>query len=205
MQRATIWILRAFKTSPVEGIKAIAGIIPIRLHLQKLMSRSQLCSLALLFSHLVQTLMDDPSNLPTQQHPNLLNTLTSCQRSLIKGHLVDSNNKLYGIFPSFSPLHLELFPGFRIIDNFPEQFSFNLSNKEKSDKIHFQQLDNIVLELSSSLSMAIIVMDASIKNDIATSILHVHLANHPMTKTVHHVAFVISTKAELSIIRCGIN
>ena len=169
------------------------------------MSRSQLCPFALLSSHLVQTLMDDLSNLPTQQHPNLLNTLTSHQRSLIKGHLVDSNNKLYGIFPSFSPLHLELFPGFRIIDNFPEQFSFNLSNKEKSDKIHFQQLDNIVLELSSSLSMAIIVMDASIKNDIATSILHVHLANHPMTKTVHHVAFVISTKAELSIIRCGIN
>ena len=202
IQRATIWILRAFKTSPVKGIKAIAGIIPIRLHLQKLMSRSQLCPLALLFSHLVQTLMDDPSNLPTQQHPN---TLTSCQRSLIKGHLVDSNNKLYGIFPSFSPLHLELFLGSRIIDNFPEQFSFNLSNKEKSNKIHFQQLDNIVLELSSSLSMAIIVMDASIKNDIATFILHVHLANHPITKTVHHAAFITSTKAELFMIRCGIN
>ena len=32
-RRATIWILGAFKTSPTEGIKAIAGIIPIKFHL----------------------------------------------------------------------------------------------------------------------------------------------------------------------------
>jgi len=48
-------------------------------------------------------------------------------------------------------------------------------------------------------------MDASIKNNIATSISHVHLANHPMTKTVHHVMFITSTEAKLFAIRCGIN
>ena len=48
-------------------------------------------------------------------------------------------------------------------------------------------------------------MDASIKNDIATSILHVHLVDHPLTKTVHHATFVTSTEAELFAIRCGIN
>ena len=35
-RRAAIWILGAFKTSPVEDIEVIAGIIPIKLHLQKL-------------------------------------------------------------------------------------------------------------------------------------------------------------------------
>jgi len=63
----------------------------------------------------------------------------------------------------------------------------------------------MVFQSSSSPSMAIIVTDASIKNDIATSILHVHLVNHPLTKTVHHTVFVTSTKAELFAIRCGIN
>ena len=43
MQRkAAIWILGAFKTLPTEGIKAIAGIIPIKFHLQKLTRRSQI-------------------------------------------------------------------------------------------------------------------------------------------------------------------
>jgi len=32
-RRAVIWILGAFKTSPSYGIKAIAGLIPIKLHL----------------------------------------------------------------------------------------------------------------------------------------------------------------------------
>ena len=52
-RRATIWILGAFKTSPVEGIEAIAGIIPIKLHLQKLMNQSQLHTLTLPPNHLV--------------------------------------------------------------------------------------------------------------------------------------------------------
>ena len=41
-RRATIYILRAFKTSPTKGIEAIAGIIPIKFHLQKLTRRSQI-------------------------------------------------------------------------------------------------------------------------------------------------------------------
>jgi len=39
-KRAAIWILEAFKTSPMEGIEAITGVIPIKFHLQKLASRS---------------------------------------------------------------------------------------------------------------------------------------------------------------------
>jgi len=41
-RRATIWILGAFKTSLSFGIEAIAGLISIKLHLQKLGGRSQL-------------------------------------------------------------------------------------------------------------------------------------------------------------------
>ena len=39
-RRATIWILGAFKTSPLEGLEAIASLIPIKFYLQKLASRS---------------------------------------------------------------------------------------------------------------------------------------------------------------------
>jgi len=49
--------------SPTEGLKAIAGLIPMKLHLHKLASRSQLCSTALPENHLIKTLMDDPLNM----------------------------------------------------------------------------------------------------------------------------------------------
>ena len=149
--------------------------------------------------------MDSLFSSPKCQHSVSLKSLTSHQRSNIKGHLVDSNNKLYGIFPSFSPLHLELFLGSRIIDNFSDRFSFNLATRNKNNKICFQQLDNMVLELFSSPSSAIIVMDASIKNDIATFISYVHIANCPIIKMLHHVAFVTTTEAELFMIKCSIN
>ena len=105
----------------------------------------------------------------------------------------------------FLSLHPELHPGSRIVDNFSDQFSFNLANKGKNDKLHFQQLNKIVLQSSSSLYTAIVVIDASIKNDIVTSILHIHLVDHPLTKIVHHTVFVTSTEVELFAIRCGIN
>ena len=52
---------------------------------------------------------------------------------------------------------------------------------------------------------AIVVSDTSIKNDIATSISHIHICDQPLVKMVHHAAFVTSTEAELFAIRCGIN
>ena len=149
--------------------------------------------------------MDDLSNSSTKPLPHSINMLTNRQRTIIKGHLIDSNNKLYGVFPSFSPLHPELFSGSRIVDNSPDQFSFNLANKEKNDKLRFQQLDKIVLQSSSSPFIAIVVMDASIKNNIAIFISHIHLVDHPLTKTVHHAAFITSTEVELFAIRCSIN
>ena len=53
--------------------------------------------------------------------------------------------------------------------------------------------------------MALVITNTSIKNDITTSISHIHLANHPLIKTVHHVMFITSMEAELFAIRCSIN
>ena len=68
-----------------------------------------------------------------------------------------------------------------------------------------QELDNMVLCISFSPNTALIITDASIKNDITTSISHIHQANHPLIKTIHHAVFVTSSEAELFTIRCGIN
>ena len=108
----------------------------IKLYLQKLVGRLQLHTLSLPPNHLIWILMESPFGTPKHQHPASLDALTSHQRALIKGHLVDSDNRFNRIFPPFSPFHPELSLGFRIIDNFSDCFSFNLCNKEKNDKIH---------------------------------------------------------------------
>ena len=119
-RRATIWILGTFKTSPSEDLKAITGLVPIKSHLQKLVGRSQLHSAALPANHLIRTFMDDPSNLHANSSPYSINSLTNRQKTITKGHLIDSINKLYRVFPSFSSLHLEFNPGSRIVDIFSD-------------------------------------------------------------------------------------
>jgi len=115
------------------------------------------------------------------------------------------DNRFNGIFPSFTPLHSELSPGHRVIDNFSNQLVFNLHSKQNDDKTHTQQLDNMIIKSSNSLSTTIVVTDASIKNDTATSILHMYTYNNPIVKTVHYAVHVTSTEVELFAIRCSIN
>ena len=57
-RRAAIWILGAFRTLLVDGLKAITSLIPIKFHLQKLVSRSQLRSAALPENYLIRTFME---------------------------------------------------------------------------------------------------------------------------------------------------
>ena len=191
-RRATIWILGALKTSPTEGIKAIVGLIPIKFHLQKIAKRSLIRPFKLPDNHIIKNLLNDaPPSTKTINSHNI--------SSLTKGFIIDSNTKSYGIFPSFSLLDLEFSPGSQIIDNFSNYFSFNLVNKKgkNQSKIRSQELDDMVLCYSSDPHASLVITDASIKNDIATSISHIHSANHPLIKTVHHASFVMSTEAEL--------
>ena len=52
-RRAVIWITGAFKTSPLEDIEVTVSLISIKLYLQKLAVRLQLCVLFLPSNHLI--------------------------------------------------------------------------------------------------------------------------------------------------------
>jgi len=114
----------AFKTALTFGIEAITSLIPIHLHLQKLSGRSQLRVYSLPTNHILQSLMENNSNISTHLHPILLSSLTRCQYSFIKGHLVDMDNRFNEVFPLFNPLNPEFTSGIRIIDCFLIGFLF---------------------------------------------------------------------------------
>jgi len=191
----------------MEGIEALAGLMPIRFHLQKITKRSLICPFKLPDNHILKNLLNDDHLSNKSYNSHNIGSLTNRQRSLTQGHLVDSNIKSYGIFLSFSPLDPEFFPGHCIIDNFSNCFSFNLVNKKEKNqnKIRDQELDDMVLRCSSEPHTALVITDASIKNNIATSISHIHSANRLLIKTVHHASFMTSMEAKLFAIRCSIN
>jgi len=48
-------------------------------------------------------------------------------------------------------------------------------------------------------------MNASVKNNVATLIVHIHVHNKPIVKTLHHAINTMSTEAEFLVLRCSIN
>jgi len=206
-KHATLWITGAFKTAPSLGVKAIAGLIPIQSHLQKLSGRSELRVHALPDNHILRSLMVNNSDLTIHHYPLSLSSLTGRQHGLIKGHLVNMDNWFNKVFPSFDLLNPEFKPDDRIIDCFSNRFSFHLFSKSSDClfKSWIQQLDNIAIKSSNTPLTALVIMDASVKNNVASSIVHIHVHNKPIVKTLHYAINVMSTEAEFFAIRCGIN
>jgi len=197
-RRAIIWILGVFKTSPSLGIEAIARLILINLYLQKLSRRSQLCMHSLLSNYILCSIIKAEPNLPSIQHALLLDSLTRYQCEYIKGHIVDMDNHYNEVFPFFDSLNPEFSPSHRIINIFASCFSFHLfsNHNDQNLKLYIQQLDNLAFESSSIPSNTLVITDASIKNNVTTSILHIHIHNKQITKMLHHAVNVMSTKAE---------
>jgi len=60
--------------------------------------------------------------------------------------------------------------------------------------------------LASGVStQALVITNASVKNNVATSISNIYIHNKPMIKTLYHTTNMTSIEAKLFVIRCGIN
>ena len=79
-------------------------------------------------------------------HCLLLKKLTPKQQLNVKGFIVDVNNRLDGVFPSFISFSSEFLPGNKLIDIYPSCFSFHSMDKHKEGrKAYIQKLNNLTL------------------------------------------------------------
>ena len=68
--KAALWILGEFCTSPTGGIEALADLIPIQLHLKKLVKRSCLWTATLPSQHILISLLSARNSKDTCLHSN---------------------------------------------------------------------------------------------------------------------------------------
>ena len=146
-RRATLWIVGAFCTSSTASIKAIASLIPIYLHIQKLNRRFHLRAYFLLSNHIINFVLEARLLNHKNFHQYLLEWLTPRQCLNIKGSIIDINNRFNKVFPSFSFFNSEFSSKNRLIDIFSNHFSFHLLNKKCENKVknYLYKLENITL------------------------------------------------------------
>jgi len=199
--------LGAFHTTPSFGIKTITGLISIHLHIQKLNGRFQLRAHSLPSNHIIRLILETRPFINVNTHHLLLERLMLEQCLKIKGPMVDIDNRFNKIIPSFSLFDREFLLGNKLIDIFPNRFSFHsLDRKSKNNiKSHLHNLENISLQSSSDPYIAIVVLDVSIKNNITTSIVYIHTHSSPVIKIIYHAINVTSTEVEIFALQCSIN
>jgi len=117
------------------------------------------------------------------------------QRSWLKLPIIDVDDKCNKFFPFFSFFNKEFNPGNRIVDIFPDHFSFY--SHSLNIKKHIKNLEEIMLRAFSDPFLSIAMLDVSIKNQVTTSILHIHSFNKPVVKTLHRAINITIAKAKL--------
>ena len=123
-----------------------------------------------------------------------INHLMAKQRMKLKLPFIDADNKHNKFFPSFFFFNDEFKSGKHIVDIFSDYYSFHpcISNIKK----HMKNLEETTIRALSDPFSSIIVSDASIKNQVATSILHIHSFNKPIIKTLHRATNVTTAEVE---------
>ena len=188
---------------PSREIEAILSFISIYLHIKKLYNHFYSRGFSLSHNYIIKLILSSDGFSGYNSYSLSLNTLTSKQRLHLGSLLIDMDNKKNEFLSSFDLFNQEFSPGNCLINFFSKRFSFHL--QKKSVKIHIKNLDDIILTASSNLSLAIVILDMSIKNHVALSISHIHIYNNPTIKKIHYAINVTSTEAELFAICYGIN
>ena len=115
-RRAAIWITGAFRTSPTGGVQAIAGLLPIHLHIRKLAWRANFRMATLSATHPARSLMGAKYRGAAEEHPMAISQLTAKQATVVHGSIVDANNSLPPLADVFEPCASENRPGGRLLD-----------------------------------------------------------------------------------------
>ncbi len=112
MQRkAAIWVTGAFRTSPTGGVQAIAGLLPIHLHIRKLSWRASFRTATLSATHPARSLMGAEYRGAADTHDAAISQLTDRQLAKVRGTIVDAQDALAPLSDVFEPCASEARPG----------------------------------------------------------------------------------------------
>jgi len=205
--RATLWITGAFQTSPLEGIEAIAGLVPIFSHLQKLNGCHYLCYASVPPSHAINSLLDLQHAKDQPPHKFSMSSLTPKQQAKLTSPIKDVNERLSKITKTFHPLHPLLSPGSRVVNRFSSRIASH-SPPSSSDEDLFKHIQDLNITFCQSQCLpyhTAVIADGGVKkNNVTTAAAHIWLDNHVVNQPQIQTMNITSVGAELMAIYIGL-
>jgi hypothetical protein len=139
MQHHTaLWITGAFCTSPVGGVGALTGLIPINLHLQKLAARSSYRIVTLSPTHPLASLAHQPGSRRVSQHWHSIARLGYNTRLRVHSLFAKASHACRPLNEPFDANADKARPGHCLMDLFSWRIHFEESeSKEDVDQAKF--------------------------------------------------------------------
>ena len=206
-QRAALWITGAFRTSPSEGVEAIAGLIPINLHLKKLNGRHHLRYATIPPSHVINALLDKHQSKNQNQHKFALANLTNKQKSKLKSPIKDVSERLNKIKNEFDPHHIIFHPGLYLVDHFSSRIVFHSPDSSSNEALfdHSSKLNLVFEKTQKSSNDIAVISDGSIKAvGSATAIAHIWKDYKVNAQLKAHANNITPLEAKLMAICIGL-
>ena len=194
-RRATLWITGIFWTALSLGVEAIAGLVPIHLYIKKLYGRFLLCQFSLPSNYIIHSILSSDRSHEHSSHNAPIDYLMAKQKSRLKSSFINVHDKRNEFFPSFSFFNHEFKPRNCIIDIFSDCLSFHPHTPNVKKNI--SNLEKIIIKASIDSFTTIIVLDASIKNQVVTSVSHIYSYDKPVIKKLYRAVNITTAEAKL--------
>jgi len=114
-----LWIMGCFKTSPVSGMEALAGLLPMHILLKRLVECSCAHTATLGHSRPVWVILGDPWTGSTPLAPSGLGELSITVKCHLVSPVKDTIKGCAEFMEKFQALHPEAEPANRVVDIFP--------------------------------------------------------------------------------------
>jgi len=128
------------------------------------MKWSCLRAVTLSSQYALMSLLSAHNSKGAHSHSQSLALLTNAQSTRLRNPLLDTEVSLLNLTEYFSPLHPEMYPGHRLLDNFPNHISFHPCDRSKESfyKLHLEALNCLCQQASTDSSILVVITDASV-------------------------------------------
>ncbi|CAA7267560.1 unnamed protein product [Cyclocybe aegerita] len=124
-QKAALWIMGAFHTSPTGGLEALAGLIPVHLMLKKLATRAVYRVATLSDTHPLHSMMGESLLKRATPHACSAALMTPAMRGKVKSTVMEVDERVHTLTESFEPFAPEACPGDQLLDHYADHLHFD--------------------------------------------------------------------------------
>ncbi|KAJ3570512.1 hypothetical protein NP233_g4352 [Leucocoprinus birnbaumii] len=205
--RAALWIIGTFRTSPMGGCEALAGLIPVHLHLRKLALHATYRVITLSRTHPIQSLLGQHDTPGAHMHRWHINNLGTKAFLVTKSTVVDVAGKLPCLTEAFDADSNKACPGNQIMDIFSDRIRFHLRPNSASADEQTTLLDATLLKAKSEEHSAIVACDGSVpqvSTKQALAVARVWIGDRMVKQTRQASSRAMAPNAELHAIRASI-